>query len=126
MDVRAFYRSSKAWYAKSLGEHEPEIMFGIYDDHGEGCVAEMSMRWHQLGENLVPRLECFDDGWSVLATFGDLLAELAKRDGKNITEAEFADILLKLGFKDQTQYTNPEGQPAVCPQCGQPIPEPRP
>jgi len=118
--IRGFYRSAKAWYAHSLPAFSgSEVMFGIYDEDGKGCIAEMSVRWYDLGGKLSPKLECFDDSWAVLATFEDLIKELGRQNAKDISEDTFAEILLKLGFKDLTQYANPEQPPPVCPNCGQ-------
>jgi hypothetical protein len=119
--ARAFYRSSKAWYADDRLRGEPEIMFGLYADDGEGCIAEMAVRWYNLGSGLSPKLECFDDSWAVLATFTDLIAELGRHDSRKITEGQFAALLKKLGFKDITKYTNPEARPEICPRCGRPL-----
>jgi hypothetical protein len=100
---RGFYWTSQAYYAR---DHAPQAMFGFYDD--DGCTTgEMAMRWHKLGDRLVPRLEVYGDAWAALATFGDVLAELALVDGEDITEGEFVALLKRCGFKDRTEYERP-------------------
>jgi hypothetical protein len=62
------------------------------------------MEWIYLAGKLVPRLNAFDDGWKVLASFNDVISKLAEVDDQNITEEEFVKILDQLGFKDLTSY----------------------
>lgn len=82
----------------------PEIAFGIYPEGGnQGTDGEIMMRWHSLGKELAPRLECFDDALSVLVSFADVLQRLAELD-KNFTEEDFKSLLKELGFKDLTAY----------------------
>jgi hypothetical protein len=68
------------------------------------------MTWHDLnagGPHQCPRLECFDDAWNTLWEFKDVLAEMAKADGKNITPVQFCQLLDKCGFKDATKEKQP-------------------
>ena len=88
---RGFYRTD--W-------NIPEIMFGVYDDEG-GCDGEMGMRWHDLGNQSAARLECFEDAFTLLAQFGDVIERLAQT--RNISEPEFANLLLECGFTDLIQ-----------------------
>lgn len=100
---RAFIRPNRAWY--STTEKENEVNFGMYDDEG-GTSGEMTMAWVQLGlgGRSVPQLQVFDDAWSALASFGDLVQELGRADGENISPSEFVDILIKCKFRDKTEY----------------------
>jgi hypothetical protein len=102
---RAFTHLSRAYYGKSclkISEYADEVMFGYYGTDG-GTTGEMSMRWHKLGTELVPRLGCFADAWHSLYTFQDVLKELSEVDDINITPDQFCAILLKCGFRDKTQ-----------------------
>ena len=120
---RAFYWSSRAWYAGSIprGAESAEIMFGMYDTGQGGCTGEMGMRWHDLGSGKVaPRLESFDDSWSALALFSDLLSDMAENDGENITQEGFVEMLKRHGFKDMTSYESPY-LVKKCSKCGQVI-----
>ena len=103
---RGFYRSSKAWYAEAVGG-EPTINIGMYADEG-GTSGEMSVVWVSLSNKLVPQLRAFDDSWSSLSLFPELISAMAEVDDKNVTEQEFVDILLACGFEDQTEYNDPD------------------
>ena len=98
---RAYHRYSKAWYA--IPTRKTAIGFGLYYSDGS-TNGEMIVEWEYLNNNAVPRLECFDDGWSALATFTDLIQKMAKVNGKNISEEAFAKLLDGCGFKDLTSY----------------------
>ncbi|MBK8150843.1 MAG: hypothetical protein IPK58_22230 [Acidobacteria bacterium] len=116
---RGFYRTSLAWYTTTTPPYwnTNEILFGLYGDDGK-CDGEMGMRWHDLGassigsgpramsRNHVARLECFEDAFLVLAQFGDVIERLAQT--QNISEPEFANVLLECGFTDLTQYKEKE------------------
>jgi hypothetical protein len=106
-NVRAFYRSDKAYYADANRIKLPEINFGLYDKDG-GCVAEITAVWMELGNDLVPQIQIFDDAWEVFAEMKDLIDELAKYNRKAISDDKFAEILLSLGFKDRTEYEIPK------------------
>lgn len=99
---RTFYRSSKAWYADILKDRV-SVNFGMSHEDG-GTTGEMTVEWITLGSKDVPQLRSFDDSWSALALFSDLVAEMAKVDDQNITEQQFVDMLLRCGFKDDTPY----------------------
>lgn len=101
---RGFYWQNKAWY------HRPQdkdgIMFGLYHNEG-GTTGEMSVTWEPIGGKMVPKLGVFDDAWSALSLFGDLMQRLAKVDDENITEEVFVTILEACGFQDMTSYESP-------------------
>lgn len=101
--MRGYYQCSKAWYATNKDVAKPTIMIGMYHAEG-GTSGEISVSWELLNNKLVPRLKAFDDGWKVLSTFGDLLAEMAVWDNKNMTQEQFAQLLDKTGFIDLTPY----------------------
>jgi hypothetical protein len=103
--IRGFHWSSRAWYAKANKLILPEVTFGMYEENGEDCCAEMVMRWHDLGNTITPRLECFEDAWSVLNSFNDLILALSMYTGKNISDETFVSILKMHNFKDLTKYT---------------------
>ncbi len=108
---RGFYWSTKAYYSRTNDERE--IMFGLFAGKDGGTTGEMGMRWHLLGNEWVPRLECYSDGWSALAMFPDLITELGRRDSDDPTEQEFVNLLLSLGFEDLTDYERPRSQLAA-------------
>lgn len=102
-DYRGFSHVGRAWYASQLAteRHIDEVMFGLYCPDG-GTSGEMAMRWYDLGRDKAPRLEAFDDAWSALAQFPDLIAALGEIDGRNITPEDFCRLLIRLGFRDDT------------------------
>lgn len=102
--IRGYYRLSKTWYAKDRDLAKPTIMIGLY--HPDGSTAgEVSIEWENIKNQQVPRLIAFDDGWKALATFGNLLKEMAAAGNKNITEEQFVQMLDKAAFRDLTPYT---------------------
>jgi hypothetical protein len=107
LPIRGFCWSSRAWYAERVGIKLPEVNFGLYYRH-DGTTGEMSIKWEELDGELVPCLCVFSDAWKALADFKDLLDELANVDNKNISDAEFVEILKKCGFEDLTSYCDPE------------------
>ncbi len=69
----------------------------------------MTMRWVDLGKpaRAVPLLRVFNDAWSALASFTDLLDLLRANDSESMTQDEFVDLLLICGFEDLTPYESP-------------------
>lgn len=113
-NYRGFTNCGEAYYNKTLGFSKGvtgEVFLGLCAAGG-GTKGEMKMEWVELGGKNIPRLQVFDDGWKVLASWPDLLAELAKvgcgsMSEKSITPKEFCEILLRLGFTDNTIRENP-------------------
>lgn len=104
--IRGFHWTSRAYYASSIGDRQ-EILFGMYDENGEGTSGEMAIRWVDVGAKVAPRLEVFDDAWSALFLFNDLLEAMSEVDGQNITQEDFVALLLDHGFIDLTAYNSP-------------------
>jgi hypothetical protein len=106
--VKGFHIFSRAHYART--GMQKEILIGLY--HPEGSTSgEFAIRWQDLGSwnRCVPRLEIYDDAWSVFFAMEELRG-LAALTGKNATEQEIADFLLNAGFKDLTKYEGPRPQ----------------
>ena len=103
--IRGFYRCSKAWYADK--NRDTEIAIGMYDPEG-GTSGEFSVKWSELGSRIVMQLRAYDDSWSALACFADLLAGMANMDSDKISEPEFANFLTAIGVKDLTPYNRNE------------------
>lgn len=102
--TRAYVRNSKAYYAASLTNENIKVMVGMYDLEGGGTSGEFSFQWVNLGDKLLPQLKVFDDAWSALWQFKDLLEIMAHIDSSNITEIELCAILDSLEIKDITKY----------------------
>jgi hypothetical protein len=108
-DIRGFYHLSEAWYGPANLPNEnvvDEVTFGHFAPEG-GTSGEMSIKWYDLGSKVYLCLECFDDAWSSLSTFTDLIVEIGKLDGEKPTPKEFCELLIRLGFKDLTPRENP-------------------
>jgi hypothetical protein len=106
---RGFHHLAEAWYDSPIlrgSEYLDEVMFGLYGIGG-GTSGEMCVRWKELGGKIVPQLQVFDDGWSALASFPDIILELGDLDNQNITPKDFCALLKGLGFKDLTARVNP-------------------
>lgn len=97
---RGFMRLSEAWYG-SLNAAE-EVMLGFYHNNG-GTSGEFAIRWMKINGKEAPRLEAFDDSWSALYEFRDVLAKLAERDNENIGPTELCSLLVECGIEDMTQ-----------------------
>lgn len=105
--IRGYYRGSKAYYAKTVYKDRIEVTFGMYHPEG-GTSGEMTMVWESLNNTLCARLKSFEDSWSALALFTDLIQKMGEVDGQGIQEEDFVKILDSCGFKDLTPYTNPD------------------
>ena len=110
--IRGFHQHSRAWYALFRRSDNGRMIlqegnvdrfqFGMYDPDG-GCAGEMAIVFEELAGKVVPRLKCYDDGWSALASFSDLLTRMAEVDDQNITPDDFRKMLLECGFTDLTK-----------------------
>lgn len=114
--VRGFIRTTQAWYydAKTTlsGGKLDEVMFGFYAPEG-GTTGEMRMLWSDLGGKTVPELRVYDDAWSALAEFGDVLALMAAADCSHSDDAhvsgdKFCEMLVQCGFVDMTERVRDE------------------
>lgn len=109
--IKGFHHLSRAWYGETnlkiaKIDIADEVCFGFFHPDG-GTTGEMIMEFRHLGGRVVPHLSVWDDGWSALSQFCDVLAELGQVDNQNISPAQFCDILLKCGFKDLTATDSP-------------------
>lgn len=103
-DIRGFTQLSKAWYAKANltdPNIKDEITIGFYSPGG-GTSGEFQVVWEKLGVKWTPRLKAFDDAWSALFNFSDLIESMALVGGDDITPAAFVVVLECLGIKNMT------------------------
>ena len=101
---RGFTQLSKAWYGPANLTNPKmldSIMVGFYAPEGD-TSGEFEIVWEKLSSGWAPRLNAFDDGWSALFNFGDMLESMADIDGKNVDPDEFASLLEELGIKNMT------------------------
>ena len=106
---RQFMQLSRAWYGKEslkISDYVDEIMIGFYPKGG-GTTGEFAIRWIIIGEHIVPQLQSFDDSWSALWEFRDLLEKLAEIDNKKTSPKEICNLLTGLGITDATPTKNP-------------------
>lgn len=108
---RQFIVSSQAWYAGScnLKPGEDEILLGMYHPEG-GTTGEFSIKWTMVGNQMTPCLRAYDDSWSALYEFSDMLQELAKLDGTNPSVDVVVTALLNCGVEDATPRTGPRSK----------------
>lgn len=102
---KGFTHLSKAWYGEAClkdSEVIDKITIGFYAQDG-GTSGEFCVAWEGLAGRPVPRLCVYDDGWSALNEFSDLIKKMADFDGQDISPEEFADLLLSMGIKDRTK-----------------------
>lgn len=102
---RGYHRSSKAWYNKVM-DGKIEVTFGMFHEQG-GTSGEMTMEWIELNGKLCARLKCFEDAWSALSLFTDLIQKMGEIDSEMIQEEDFCKLLDSYGFKDLTAYKDP-------------------
>lgn len=103
---RGFYHVSKSSYADGKtwkNEEFDEITMGFYHPDG-GTTGEFSIVWRMLGGEAVPQLRAFDDSWSALLGFEDLLEKLADQDGRAPSPEAVKAMLRGLGVEDLTPY----------------------
>lgn len=105
--IRGYHRSHLAWYAKANNITEPEILFGLFDPEEGGTTGGMVMEWVNIGGESVANLNVFEDAWSTLSLFTDLIQRMGEVDNQLIQEPEFCKMLDECGFIDMTEYTNP-------------------
>ena len=101
---RRFIQLSKAWYADAnLARTDiiDQVTIGYYHPEG-GTTGEFQVTWKELGGKVVPSLHAFDDGWSALFQFGDMLESMADIDDKNVSPDEFCKLLVAIGIEDDT------------------------
>jgi len=100
--IRGFHWLNKAWSYEN--RPDDEIVFGMYDEIEGVTSGEMKMEWVRIGSTLTPQLRAYDDSWSALSLFSDLIQEMAKVDNQDITAERFVNMLLECGFRDLTNY----------------------
>lgn len=102
---RAYIRSSKVHYAQFSPRETEKVMVGMYHPEG-GTSGEFEFEWVGKG---CARLKAFEDSWSALWLFKDLLEKMSEIDSEKIQEPEFCQLLDSLGIIDITEYE--QGRP---------------
>jgi len=104
--IRGFTVLSQAYSGEVILRHSDyvdEITVGYYGADGDcGTTGEFCIVWVKL-DKIVPQLQVFDDAWRLLAKWPDFVALLAELNDSNITPADMAVRLERIGFVDRTQ-----------------------
>lgn len=82
---------------------EDEIMLGLYHQEG-GCLCELGISWHNLNNELVPRMHMYSDAWRLLQTptFQLVLDQLTWERESLLTLDDVSALLIKCGFTDKS------------------------
>ena len=102
---RQFIQLSKSRYAEANlkdKDIQDEITLGFYHKDG-GTTGEFSIKWIQLGNKFTPKVEMFNDSWSLFQGFKDLFEAMVKLDNTEITPDKFVVFLEKLGIENATE-----------------------
>lgn len=97
----AYVWTAKAWYVDTV-DHPAEVMFGRYYKEG-GCEGEMAIRWYTLGNQMIPRLECYSETFSLLLELQPILQSLTTLPDA-FTQEQLVNLLKEKGFRDHTKY----------------------
>lgn len=107
---RCFNQLSRTWHGnytkrnhKYDGEYDDIIYVGFYHPEG-GISGEFRFNFGSFisGGDYIEMVS-YNDSWSSLFYFSDLIEEMAVIDDKDVTPDEFVRILIGLGIKDRTR-----------------------
>ena len=94
-----FTQFSKAFYATSqILEKNVVDIISITDGQG----GELSIKWIDLGRQIAPRLDAFDDAWGLLFSQPELLEALSSLNNKTPNTEQVIEQLISLGYEDVT------------------------
>lgn len=102
---RGFSHAAETWYGQfvlSELDRIDDVTIGFYAPGG-GTTGEFTVKWKKIGGVITPQLCAFNDSWSALHGFADVLAAMAEHDDKHITPMEFCDLLRRFGIVDRTE-----------------------
>lgn len=94
-----FTQFSKAFYATSqILEKNVVDIISITDGQG----GELSIKWIDLGRQIAPRLDAFDDAWGLLFSQPELLEALSSLNNSSPSTDRVIEQLISLGYEDIT------------------------
>ena len=103
---RGFTQLSNSWFGRAClaGSKDivDEFMVGMYHPDG-GTSGEFSFTWEVLMGDISIKMQAYNDSWSALSQFSDLLDKMSEIDDQNISPKEFAELLTTLGIEDMTE-----------------------
>lgn len=101
---RGFCHLSSAWYGETImhqSDYIDQITIGFYRAEG-GTAGEFTITWRKLVGRVTPKLEAWQDSWSVLNQFRDVLDKLDALCGKRPSPEEICKVLVECGVEDMT------------------------
>lgn len=106
---RGFHHTGGAWYGSTvlpLDGAIDRITMGFYHPQG-GTSGEFSVIWETLAGRATPKLVAYNDSFSALHHFADVLKKLSGHDSENISPIDLCDLLTACGIEDMTQRVHP-------------------
>lgn len=105
-EIKGFIISNKAWYMKDRAS-ELQLYIGLFSQEHDGTYAghHFMIEWD---ESETAKLHAYNDEWHLLTIFSEVIEQLAKWDGQDISQDEFIVFLTDLGFRDFTEYNDPD------------------
>lgn len=107
---RSFIHMDAAWYGPStklMRDAVDSIQVVLGSPDRQGCDYEFAIRWHNLGRQVAPRIEVFDDAWLAFAECADLFAWFATKANRGavngVSPQDVIEALLAMGFVDHTE-----------------------
>lgn len=91
--------------AYKVNQKKDKIRVGMYHPDG-GTSGELEFEWIDFSGQKRARIKAYDDSWSALSLFKDLIDEMVKVDNEAIQMPEFCAILDRLGIIDITKDEN--------------------
>lgn len=80
-----------------------KIVIGLYGRLG-GTSGEFTVEWESTSDGCyTPRLKVWNDGWSALQHFQDMLEVLAAHDSEDLSPEKFMVLLQGLGIANHTR-----------------------
>ena len=109
IQIKSYIVLSKAWYGSANlinTDYCEEVNFGYRHNDLSAVTAECAMRWYDLSDGKLPapRLEIFDDSFSIFAE-----SKLFKRLSENqshLFPEDFCEMLKEFGFVNATPLRN--------------------
>jgi hypothetical protein len=105
--TRRFAILSQAWHANAnltpeqRRNGEDEITIGLYLPDGSSS-GEFRIQWKPCVNRVAPTLRAWEDSWSALANFSDVIQKLGELDSTNPSVQSVAEVLKSCGVTDNT------------------------
>lgn len=97
----AYSDTSRAWYAKSLGDRAGTVNMGLYDKGG-GTLGEFTCYWVDLNGQAAFKMEVFADAFKAMAQAPGMMGAIYAGGERWDDKAEFLKFLDGMGVLDLT------------------------